>query len=73
MDSGTLTVEMADLYEPFMRHVPAGGRILDAACGSDKDTRAFLVNGYDVVALDASEQMVDAARALTGLPTFTGD
>jgi SAM-dependent methyltransferase len=66
----TQRVEMAELYEPFLRHVPARGRILDAGCGSGRDTRAFLVKGYDVVAIDASVQMVEAARVLTGRPVL---
>jgi 2-polyprenyl-3-methyl-5-hydroxy-6-metoxy-1,4-benzoquinol methylase len=50
---GTLAVDMAELYKPFLEHVPAGGRILDAGCGSGRDTRAFLAQGYEVVAMDA--------------------
>src|SRR4051812_14829042 len=66
----TLTVDMGELYRPFLQQVPVGGRILDAGCGSGRDTRAFSVLGYSVVAADASPKMVEAARALTGLPVL---
>jgi 2-polyprenyl-3-methyl-5-hydroxy-6-metoxy-1,4-benzoquinol methylase len=62
----TSGVDMSALYEPFLERVPAGGRILDAGCGAGRDTRAFLSMGYDVVAMDASAKMVEAAKALTG-------
>ncbi|MEO8593064.1 MAG: class I SAM-dependent methyltransferase [Candidatus Solibacter sp.] len=66
----TLTVDMTRLYEPFLEHIPMGGRILDAGCGSGRDTRAFLAQGYEVVAMDASAKMVEAAAALTGQPVL---
>jgi 2-polyprenyl-3-methyl-5-hydroxy-6-metoxy-1,4-benzoquinol methylase len=62
----TASMNMAGLYEPFLERVPSGGRILDAGCGSGRDTRAFLSKGLDVVAIDASAKMVEAAKELTG-------
>ena len=66
----TASMDMAELYEPFLERVPAGGRILDAGCGSGRDTRAFLSKGFDVVAIDASAKMVQAAQVLTGRPVL---
>lgn len=66
----TLAVDMTELYAPFLENVPVGGRILDAGCGSGRDTQAFLAMGYTMVAMDASAQMVEAARALTGQPVL---
>jgi 2-polyprenyl-3-methyl-5-hydroxy-6-metoxy-1,4-benzoquinol methylase len=43
----TASTDMTGLYEPFLERLPAGGRILDAGCGSGKDTSAFLAKGYD--------------------------
>lgn len=62
----TLGLDMSSLYEPFLELVPAGGEILDAGCGSGRDTRAFLERGYEVTAIDASSRMVQAATNLTG-------
>ena len=62
------TVErpMAELYAHFLPHVPKGGRILDAGCGSGRDSKAFSTLGYKVTAFDASRAMVQAATEHTG-------
>ncbi len=57
---------MSELYAPFLREIAAGGRILDAGCGSGRDSLAFLRKGYQVVSIDASAAMVDATTRLTG-------
>lgn len=62
----TVGVDMQSLYEPFLSRIPKGGRILDAGCGSGRDSRAFLDRGYNVVSIDASQKMVDATTQLTG-------
>jgi SAM-dependent methyltransferase len=59
-DTGSL--DMSALYERFLRHVPQGGRILDAGCGVGRDSLAFVERGYSVVAFDASAEMVRFAR-----------
>ena len=41
-------------------------RILDAGCGSGRDSLAFMQLGYDVTMLDASAGMCRCAEALTG-------
>jgi SAM-dependent methyltransferase len=62
----TVSVDMSELYGPFMQEIPAGGRILDAGCGSGRDSLAFLKAGYAVVSIDASLEMVKATNKLTG-------
>ena len=37
----TVAVAMAPLYARFLPHIPPGGHILDAGCGSGRDTLAF--------------------------------
>ncbi len=56
---------MDSLYDPFLSHVPQNGRILDAGCGSGRDSKVFLERGYQMVSIDASQKMVDATTALT--------
>jgi 2-polyprenyl-3-methyl-5-hydroxy-6-metoxy-1,4-benzoquinol methylase len=58
----TANVDMEAIYQRFLPHVRTGGRILDAGCGVGRDTLAFADRGYDVVAIDASEEMVRLAR-----------
>jgi SAM-dependent methyltransferase len=51
----------------FLSHVPDGGRILEAGCGSGRDALAFVRDSYQVTAFDGSATMVALARAHTGL------
>lgn len=62
----TLGVEMQSLYQPFLDRLPKDGRILDAGCGSGRDSKHFLDRGYSVVSMDASRKMVDVTTELTG-------
>ena len=52
---------MTPLYPPFLAHIPEGGRILDAGCGSGRDAKYFLAHGYDVEAFDASPALARLA------------
>jgi SAM-dependent methyltransferase len=62
----TAKIDMEPLYRRFLPYVPTGGRILDAGCGVGRDVLAFVERGYDVVAIDASEEMVRLARERVG-------
>jgi 2-polyprenyl-3-methyl-5-hydroxy-6-metoxy-1,4-benzoquinol methylase len=64
---GTKDVNMDELYEPFTKNLGAGAKVLDAGCGSGRDTLAFLKMGYEVDAFDASPEMVKLASKLTGI------
>ena len=64
--ANTLSVDLSPLYGPFLRELQPGGRILDAGCGSGRDSLAFIKMGYQVVSIDASAAMVKAASKLTG-------
>lgn len=66
--SATVNVDMASLYAPFLERIPAGGRILDAGCGSGRDSKAFLQQSYQVEAFDATAEMAALATHHTGLP-----
>ncbi len=62
----TADLDLAPLHDRFLRRVPAGGRVLDAGCGTGRDALAFARRGYRVVAFDASEAMVGHTRARMG-------
>jgi 2-polyprenyl-3-methyl-5-hydroxy-6-metoxy-1,4-benzoquinol methylase len=62
----TANLDLEPLYQRFLRHVRAGGRILDAGCGPGRDALAFAERGYQVVAFDASAAMVRLARERVG-------
>ncbi len=65
---GTLNVDMSSLHARFLAHVPAGGLILDAGCGSGRDSKAFLEAGYRVRAFDASAALAAMAQTHLGQP-----
>jgi 2-polyprenyl-3-methyl-5-hydroxy-6-metoxy-1,4-benzoquinol methylase len=58
---------MSDAYHRFLEILPEGSRILDAGCGSGRDSKYFVDQGLDVVAFDASEKMVNHAREYAGV------
>jgi 2-polyprenyl-3-methyl-5-hydroxy-6-metoxy-1,4-benzoquinol methylase len=62
----TVEVDMQSLHTPFLKRISSGGRILDAGCGSGRDSKAFLELGYHVISMDASDKMVSATTRLTG-------
>ena len=56
---------MTEHYEKFLLLVPIGGLIIDAGCGSGRDSKFFLDNGCRVKAFDVSAAMVDFTSGLT--------
>ncbi|MBD2058117.1 class I SAM-dependent methyltransferase [Oculatella sp. FACHB-28] len=66
----TVYIDMNELYIPFLSRLPKGGHILDAGCGSGRDSKAFLEQGYSVTAIDASMVMVELSSRLIGQPTL---
>lgn len=65
--NSTVNVDMGSLYTPFLERIPQGGWILDAGCGSGRDCKAFLQQGYQVEAFDATAEMAKLASQHTGL------
>ena len=63
-----LQVDMSEIRNRFTKHLPAGAFILDFGCGSGRDTKAFLDQGYKVEAIDGSEELCKKASAYTGIP-----
>ncbi|HWF77355.1 MAG TPA: class I SAM-dependent methyltransferase [Caulobacteraceae bacterium] len=52
----------------FLAHVPRGGAVLDAGCGSGRDALAFKEAGYAASAFDGSARLAEIAAANSGLP-----
>ncbi|MFC0180476.1 class I SAM-dependent methyltransferase [Thorsellia kenyensis] len=62
----TISVDMSELYKPFLVNLPEGALILDAGCGSGRDSLAFKKLGYKVTSIDASETMARFATKIVG-------
>jgi 2-polyprenyl-3-methyl-5-hydroxy-6-metoxy-1,4-benzoquinol methylase len=68
--SRTLNLRLEHLYEPFLALLPPGAHILDAGCGSGRDSLYFKQHGYRVTAFDASEEMVQRAEQVIEQPVL---
>jgi SAM-dependent methyltransferase len=66
----TIDVDLHDGYAKFFPYLPSKARILDAGCGSGRDTLYFKQQGFDTVAFDASIEMVKLSSNLLGSPTL---
>ena len=67
--SETVTADMTAVYRPFLEAlIPSAEYILDAGCGSGRDTKFFLEQGFSVDAFDASEALCKLAAAYTQIP-----
>jgi SAM-dependent methyltransferase len=64
----TVEVDMTPLYGPFLPLLAEGAAILDAGCGSGRDSLAFAKLGYSVTAFDASPALVALAEQHSGQP-----
>lgn len=64
---GTINVDFSSVQNKFLDKLQPGASILDFGCGSGRDTRLFLENGYVVEAVDGSEEMCKIASEYTGI------
>lgn len=58
---------MSEPCDRFLKHVAPSGKILDLGCGSGRDSVYFMEHGYDVCAVDGSEELCRIASENTGL------
>ncbi len=63
----TVGLDMSELRRAFTDLLRPEARILDAGCGSGRDTKAFMEQGYVVRAFDASARLAAIASAHTGI------
>ena len=68
--NGTVSADMSETCDKFLKYIAPGGRILDAGCGSGRDSLYFIKRGYKVVSFDASEKMVKLSSDLIGQQTL---
>ncbi len=63
----TVNVDLHDVYERFLSKLKSGAHILDAGCGSGRDTKAFIQEGYRVTPIDSSPRLAQLASSFTGV------
>lgn len=64
--NSTYDKEMHDIYKKVLPFVPENGYILDAGCGSGRDSLYFLSRHYSIKAFDASAEMAALAETHIG-------
>lgn len=57
----TIVAKMQENYDRFLKHLSKGDYILDFGCGSGRDSKYFMENGYKVKAIDGSKEMCKLA------------
>jgi SAM-dependent methyltransferase len=57
----TFNADLTAIYPQFLERLPKDAHILDAGCGSGRDSLYFIKQGYRVTAIDASEEMARLA------------
>ena len=65
-NNDTVAVEFSEVQNRFTSYLKEGAHILDFGCGSGRDSLAFQKKGYDVDAIDGSEEMCKLASKLIG-------
>lgn len=63
----TVNVEFTTMQERFLSKLKKGDFILDFGCGSGRDTKFFIEQGYQVEAVDGSSHLCKLASEYTGM------
>ena len=64
---GTQNADMTQQYRLFLKYVPQGGKVLDLGCGSGRDSAYFASLGFQVTAVDGSEELCKRVRTNYGI------
>ena len=60
----TVSLDMGAIYQPFLKYLTHGSKVLDAGCGSGRDSLFFKKAGFEVTAFDSSEEMTKLSSML---------
>jgi SAM-dependent methyltransferase len=67
----TVNVDLNAIYQHFLPKLSRNAHILDAGCGSGRDSKYFIEQGYKVTAFDASEVLAQKASEYVGISVST--
>ena len=65
--AGTQNADMSEQYRFFLKHITPGGKLLDLGCGSGRDSAYFSTLGFDVTAIDGSEELCKRVKKNYGI------
>lgn len=63
----TVHVDFKETQDKFLRYISPKGKILDFGCGSGRDAKYFHDKGFDVDAVDGSEELCRLASHYAGI------
>ncbi len=66
--AGSISADMEETRTHFLGALPKGAYLLDFGCGSGRDTKVFLDQGYQVDACDGSEELCRRASEYARTP-----
>ena len=64
---GTQNTDMSEQYRFFLKHISPGGKLLDLGCGSGRDSAYFSALGFEVTAVDGSEELCKRVKENFGI------
>ncbi len=64
----TLNIEFQSKREFLLKYLKPHAHILDLGCGSGRDSKAFLQQGYQVTAMDGSQELCHLSSENIGQP-----
>ena len=59
--NNSLDADMSEVYKRFLFYLKENDLILDFGCGSGRDSKYFLDNGYNVDSVDGSLELCNLA------------
>lgn len=62
----TLLVKFKDQRNMLLKYLPPKAHILDLGCGAGRDSKAFITQGYQVTAIDGSQELCKIASQYIG-------
>lgn len=71
--SDTLNCEFNQMQDKFLSYLSKNSNIIDLGCGSGRDSKYFIEQGHNVVAIDGSEELCKIAENLINKPVICKD
>ena len=70
---GTQNADMTQQYHHFLKYLSPGCKLLDLGCGSGRDSAYFASLGFEVTAVDGSEELCKRVKETYGIDAICTD